>query len=91
MVFKNGSWEVYGNEGQHVNGRPLCHFALQGSNIRAVYEYSTLCIVHGHWAVLDEVVDEEVFKFFRRASNVLIEGSGFVHSFLFSFTVDTKE
>jgi len=27
------------------------------------YEYDMLCITHGHWAVPDEVVDEEVFNF----------------------------
>jgi len=64
MVFKNESWELYRNEGWHMNGRSLCHFALQGSNIRAVYEYGTLRIIHGHWAVPDEVVGEEVFKKF---------------------------
>jgi len=38
-----------------------------------------------HCAVPYEVVDEEVFKkFLRRASNLLIEGSGFVRSFNFA-------
>jgi len=85
MVFKDGSWELYRDEGRYVNGGPLCCFALQGGNVRAVYEYGTLCIVHSHWAVSYEVVDEKVFKkFLRRASNFPIEGSRFVRSFDFA-------
>jgi len=100
MVFKYGSWELYGDEGWYVNRRSLGCFSLQGSNVRAVYEYGMLCIIHSHWAVPDEVVDKEVFKkLLRRASNLSIEALALSapsilrwwNSFLFTFTVDTKE
>jgi len=85
MVFKNGSWELYGDEGRQVHGRSLCCFSLQHGNIRAVYEFGMIHIVQHHWVVPDEVVDGEVFKkLLGRASNLSVEGSGFVCSFNFA-------
>jgi len=64
VVLEYGSWELYGNKSWYMDGRSLGHFSFKSSNIGAVYEHSTFCIIHSDRTVPDEVVGKEMYKKF---------------------------
>jgi len=100
MVFKNGSWELYGDEGRHMKAMKGPFVALLFKVATSGSYMSTACFASS--TVTGQFRMRLLMRrcsFFRRASNLSIEGSGFVRSFdfamveqfLFLFTVDTKE
>jgi len=55
-------WEGKRNEGWHLHGASFHCLSFDGGDVRSIDDHCTAGILHGHWAVPNEVVVQDVFE-----------------------------